>query len=163
MIHFEMLEHQHWPQVKQIYEEGIQTGHATFETHSPDWPQWNENHLQHSRLIALEGETIAGWAALSPVSRRHVYAGVAEVSVYVAEDHRGKKVGSSLLQELIEHSEQNNMWTLQASIFRENLSSLKIHTNNGFRIIGYREKIGQINGVWRDTLSLERRSISIGI
>ena len=163
MIHFEMLEHQHWPQVKQIYEEGIHTGHATFETQSPDWELWNENHLQHSRLIALEGETIAGWAALSPVSRRHVYAGVAEVSVYVAEDHRGKKVGSSLLQELIEHSEQNNMWTLQASIFRENLSSLKIHTNNGFRIIGYREKIGQINGVWRDTLSLERRSISIGI
>ena len=152
------MEEKHWPEVKKIYEEGILSGDATFETTAPDWKQWNENHLTHSRLVAIFDEAIVGWAALSAISRRPVYAGIAEVSIYVAKKHRGKKVGNSLLEQLVVKSEENNLWTLQASIFRENKASLKIHENNGFRIIGYREKIAQMNGLWRDTLIVERRS-----
>jgi L-amino acid N-acyltransferase YncA len=153
----------HWQFVKAIYEEGIVTGHATFETQSPGWEDWNEAHLQEPRLIALDHDQITGWAALTPVSGRCIYAGVAEVSVYVGKDQRGKGVGKTLLRALVEASEKNNFWTLQAGIFPENTSSLKIHETCGFRIIGCREKIGKMNGIWRNTFLLERRSGLVGI
>lgn len=153
----------HWPRVKEIYEQGIATGQATFQTDSPTWEEWNTSHLVHSRLVALEGDTVIGWAALTPVSGRCVYAGVAEVSVYVAPDYRGQKVGQVLLQALVDSSEQHNLWTLQSSIFPENEASVHIHQKCGFRALGYREKIGQQYGVWRNTVILERRSTIVGI
>jgi len=154
---------EHWQAVRYIYEEGIKTGNATFEQQSPDWETWNTSHVTHSRIVAIVDNEIAGWAALTAVSGRCVYAGVAEVSVYVAEKFRGQKIGNALLRELIEHSEQNNIWTLQAGIFPKNMGSIKIHEANGFRVIGYRERIGQMNGVWRDAILMERRSNVVGI
>lgn len=162
MIRIGTLEPKHWPQVKSIYEEGIQTGNATFQQQAPEWENWNEDHLPHSRIVALDNDEVAGWAALSPVSERCVYAGVAEVSVYVAEKFRGKKIGTLLLKQLIAQSEINGIWTLQSGIFPENVASIKLHEANGFRVVGYREKVGQMNGVWRDTTLLERRSQLIG-
>jgi len=153
----------HWPSVKKIYEEGIATGNATFQTAAPEWEEWDNAHVKTSRLIAEENNEIVGWAALTAVSGRCVYAGVAEISVYVAADARGKGIGKKLLQALINSSEQNNFWTLQAGIFPENKGSIKIHEDCGFRVIGNREKIGQMNGLWRDTVLLERRSKTIGI
>jgi L-amino acid N-acyltransferase YncA len=162
MITFSILKPEHWQAVRSIYEEGIKTGNATFEQNTPDWTIWNRNHLQHSRIIALVNNEVAGWAALTPVSGRCVYAGVAEVSVYVADKFRGQKIGNALLHELISGSEENNIWTLQAGIFPENIASIKIHEANGFRMVGYREKIGQMNGVWRDAVLMERRSEVVG-
>lgn len=150
----------HWESVKQIYAEGIDTGNATFQTAIPTWIEWDEAHVKNSRLIAVEDTEVQGWAALTPVSGRCVYAGVGEVSVYVSEKTRGKGVGKKLLNALINESEKNNFWTLQAGIFPENYASIKIHEECGFRIIGSREKIGQMNGQWRDTLLLEKRSQS---
>lgn len=152
-----------WDAVKQIYQEGIATGNATFQQKAPDWKDWNNDHMQHSRIVAKEDATILGWAALTPLSGRCVYAGVAEVSVYVSHKVRGKGLGKQLLQKLIEESEANNIWTLQAGIFPENIASIKIHQDCGFRIIGVRERIGQMNGKWRDTILMERRSKIIGI
>ena len=152
----------HWHAVKTIYEQGIATGDATFQTTAPTWEGWNLAHLDHSRLVALENGQVTGWAALTPVSGRCVYAGVAEVSVYIAPDSRGKKIGEGLLKALVESSEHNNIWTLQAGIFPENAASLKIHANCGFRTVGVREKIGQMAGRWRDTILLERRSRLVG-
>jgi phosphinothricin acetyltransferase len=162
MIAFQKLEAVHWPAVKNIYKEGIATGNATFEQHAPEWEPWNASHLQHCRIAAINDNELAGWAALTPVSGRCVYAGVAEVSVYVAEKFRGRKIGNALLEELVKQSEANNLWTLQAGIFPENVASIKIHEANGFRIIGYRERIGQMKGVWRNTVLMERRSKIIG-
>jgi len=152
----------HWYEVKRIYEEGIATGNATFQTEAPTYEEWNRGHLTISRFVAVENEEILGWAALTPVSGRCVYAGVAEVSVYVASSVRGKGIGNALLQALIKSSEENNLWTLQAGIFPENIASIKLHEANDFRIIGIREKIGKMNGVWRDTVLLERRSKLVG-
>ena len=152
----------HWEEVKRIYEEGIATGNATFQTEAPTYEEWNRGHLTISRFVAVENEEILGWAALTPVSGRCVYAGVAEVSVYVASSVRGKGIGNALLQALIKSSEENNLWTLQAGIFPENIASIKLHEANDFRIIGIREKIGKMNGVWRDTVLLERRSKLVG-
>lgn len=163
MITFSPLLPRHWQSVQLIYEEGIKTGNATFQQSAPGWEEWNSSHLGHSRIVALIGTDIAGWAALTPVSGRCVYAGVGEVSVYVAEKFRGQKVGTALLQELIKQSEKNNIWTLQAGIFPENIISIKIHEANGFRNVGYREKIGQMNGIWRNTVLMERRSKIIGL
>ena len=154
---------EHWPDVKRIYEEGIATGNATFQTSAPEWEEWNNAHLITCRWVATENNEVLGWAALTPVSGRCVYAGVAEVSVYVAAAARGKGVGKQLLQALINESEQHNLWTLQAGIFPENAASIKIHEACGFRIIGTREKIGKMNGGWRDTVLLERRSHIIGV
>jgi L-amino acid N-acyltransferase YncA len=157
------LEPTHWEQVKKIYLEGIASGDATFQTSAPSWSEWNEGHLKHSRLVVLINKEIVGWAALTAVSGRCVYAGVAEVSVYVGETFRGKGIGKELLEELVKTSERNGLWTLQAGIFPENTGSLRIHEACGFQRIGVRRKIGQLNGTWRDTVLLERRSTVVGI
>jgi phosphinothricin acetyltransferase len=147
-----------WPAVRAIYAEGIATNQATFETAAPDWNRWNETHLQVPRLVAVSANTVIGWAALSPVSARAVYAGVAEVSVYVSAQGRGQGIGTTLLERLIEASEANNIWTLQASIFPENRASIELHKKCGFREVGRRERIGKMHNAWRDTILLERRS-----
>jgi phosphinothricin acetyltransferase len=151
-----------WPAVEKIYRQGIATEDATFETECPDWENWNAKHHVHSRLVARHEQRVLGWAALSPVSTRRVYAGVAEVSIYIAEAARGKGVGKGLLSALIEHSEQNGIWTLQAGIFPENAASIALHKSCGFREVGRRERIGQLKGIWRDVILLERRSRLIG-
>ena len=151
-----------WEEVRSIYLEGIQTGQATFETEAPDWEKWDASHLPQCRLVASRHETITGWAALSLVSSRRVYSGVAEVSVYVARDFRGSGFGRALLQALINCSEQQGIWTLQAGILPENISSLALHKNCGFREVGRRERIGKLGGVWRDVILLERRSETTG-
>lgn len=152
-----------WESVRAIYAEGIATGNATFETHAPDWEQWDAGHLPFARLVATDSIAIAGWAALSAVSRREVYRGVAEVSVYVGADFRGRGVGRDLLAALIVASEANDIWTLQAGIFPENTPSIALHAAHGFREVGRRARIGRMNGGWRDTVLLERRSGVVGL
>jgi phosphinothricin acetyltransferase len=147
-----------WEQVRSIYLEGIREGNSTFETDAPSWEAWDDAHHQNPRLVLRAGDTVLGWAALSPVSKRHVYRGVAEVTVYVTESARGKRVGRALLERLIEESEQAGIWTLQASIFPENVASIELHLKCGFREVGDRERIAKLNGVWRDTILFERRS-----
>jgi L-amino acid N-acyltransferase YncA len=150
-----------WQQVRSIYLEGIATGNATFETNAPQWEHWNQTHRQFARLVVRDGETILGWAALSPVSARAVYAGVAEVSLYVSAGQRGKGIGRLLLTHLIEESEKKGIWTLQAGIFPENMASIVLHQKCGFREVGRREKLGKLNGIWRDVMILERRSQNV--
>lgn len=152
-----------WPAVQKIYSEGIATGNATFETETPPWEKWDQGHLQDCRLVAVNSEGILGWAALSPVSTRRVYSGVAEVSVYVAAKARGQGVGTLLLQSLVEQSEHCGVWTLQAGIFPENIPSVALHKSCGFREVGLRQKLGQRRDVWRDVLLLERRSSRVGV
>ncbi len=151
-----------WEHVSKIYVEGIATGEATFETDAPSWEIWNSAHLPYGRLVARVDDTIKGWAALSPVSSRCVYSGVAETSVYIAEDFRGRGLGRALLEMLVSVSESNGVWTLQAGVFPENVGSLRLHKMFGFREVGRRERIGKMNGVWRDTILLERRSSVVG-
>lgn len=151
-----------WEVVKRIYEEGIATGNASFQTAAPTWEEWDLAHAKNPRLVFIENNEILGWAAITPVSGRCVYAGVGEVSVYVSAAARGKGIGKKLLLALIAESEKENYWTLQAGIFPENTASLSIHKACGFRVIGIREKIGQMNSVWRDTVLLERRSSVTG-
>lgn len=153
----------HWQAVRDIYESGIATGNATFQTEAPGWEDWDKGHVKNCRLVAIAGDKVLGWAALSAVSSRCVYAGVAEVSVYIHPEARGKGVGLQLLEALILESEANNYWTLQAGIFPENTASIALHEKLGFRQVGRREKIGQMKGVWRDTLLLERRSNKVGL
>src|SRR5436309_11397522 len=152
-----------WDAVRVIYAAGIAAGQATFETEPPSWEQWDAGHLAAGRLCARAGGRVVGWAALSPVSRRAVYSGVAEVSVYVHPDWRGRGVGTSLLAALVVASERHGFWTLQAGIFPENAASLALHVRCGFRVVGRRERIGQLHGVWRDTVLLERRSRVVGV
>lgn len=152
-----------WGQVRSIYLEGIATGHATFETDAPAWEAWDAGHLREPRLVARDGAEVLGWAALSPVSSRCVYGGVAEVSVYVGESGRGRGVGRALLEALVAESERRGIWTLQAGVFPENAASVRIHLRCGFREVGRRERIGKLKGVWRDTLLLERRSKKAGL
>mgnify|MGYP003575853256 CR=1 FL=1 len=147
-----------WNQVKLIYQKGIDTGNATFQTSAPSWEDWDQSHLTSCRIVMEEDSIVIGWAALTPVSSRCVYAGVAEVSVYVDPAHSEKGIGLALLNELVNQSESEGIWTLQAGIFPENIGSLRIHEKAGFRILGIREKIGKQNGIWRDTALLERRS-----
>jgi L-amino acid N-acyltransferase YncA len=151
-----------WPQVRRIYAEGIASGEATFETAVPDWEYWDSSHLPHSRLVAHAGGAAAGWAALSPVSKRAVYRGVAEVSVYIGAEHRGRGIGTQLLAALIAESERNGIWTMQSSIFPENEASARLQRRFGFRVVGRRERIARRDGRWRDTLVLERRSTVAG-
>ena len=152
------MQSEDWSAVRAIYLEGIATGNSTFETVVPEWSEWDSAHLPFCRLVARDGRGIVGWAALSSVSRRAVYAGVAEVSVYVAASERGKGLGGLLLRRLIEESEIEAIWTLQAGIFPENAASIELHKKLAFREVGRREKVGQLNGVWRDVVLLERRS-----
>jgi L-amino acid N-acyltransferase YncA len=152
-----------WPQVRAIYLEGIATGNATFENSAPEWTAWDGGHLKTCRLVARLGQEVLGWAALSPVSGRCVYAGVAEVSVYVAAKARGRKIGRALLEALIHGAEENGIWTMQGGIFPENEASIALHLRAGFRIVGKRERLGAMNGRWRDVLLLERRSKVAGI
>ena len=152
-----------WPNVSAIYIEGIATGNATFETLAPTWDEWDRAHLPFCRLVARAGRTISGWAALSRVSQRSAYAGVAEMSVYVASWARGKGVGSALMRAAIEESERCGIWTLQGSIFAENVASLKLVESAGFRQVGVRERIGKHRDVWRDTILVERRSKRVGV
>jgi L-amino acid N-acyltransferase YncA len=154
---------QHWSAVKAIYEAGLATGNATFQTSAPTWEEWDAAHLKHSRLVFLQDDQVKGWAALTPVSGRCVYAGVAEVSVYIDAASRGQGIGKALLWALITESEKNGLWTLQAGIFPENTASVQLHEKCGFRTIGTREKIGQMHGIWRDTVLLERRSKTIAL
>ena len=158
------LEPGDWPVVREIYIQGIATGDATLETSAPEWPAWDQSHVVRHRLVALsDSGEISGWAALTPVSGRCVYAGVAEVSVYVGMAFRGQKIGDTLLKHLVAESEKDGYWTLQASIFPENVPSIKLHERNGFRVIGFREHIGRMNGVWRNVNLLERRSKVTGV
>ncbi|GAA4026773.1 GNAT family N-acetyltransferase [Hymenobacter glaciei] len=153
----------HWPAVRAIYAEGMATGTATFTTEPPTWEAWDAGHLPACRLVAADATgTVLGWVALSPVSGRCVYAGVAEVSVYVGAAARGQGVGLGLMKALVTESEKNDLWTLQAGIFPENTASVRLHEAVGFRLVGRRERIGQLHGVWHDTLLLERRSTVVG-
>jgi phosphinothricin acetyltransferase len=145
-----------WQRVKQIYEEGLATKNATFETIVPEWDEWDKEHLDSCRFVAHNGHDILGWAALSPVSGRCIYSGVAEVSVYVSSEARGKGIGKLLLKKLIEASEKEGIWTLQAGIFPENQASIVLHNKLGFREVGYRERIGKMDNIWRDVVLLER-------
>lgn len=151
-----------WPQVRAIYLDGIATGQATFQTEAPPWDEWDAGHLPAGRLAARDGDAVLGWAALGPVSRRACYAGVAEVSVYVAAAHRGRGVGTALLQAVVTAAEAAGIWTLQASTFPENGASLRLQTRCGFRVVGRRERIARLHGVWRDTVLTERRSPGVG-
>ena len=156
------LGHEDWPRVAAIFEEGIRTGNATFETEAPSWEAWDATHAE-SRLVAECDDELAGWAAVSPISDRRCYHGVAEVSVYVAESFRGRGVGRALLDELVVRSEAAGIWTLQAGIFPENKPSVRLHLGCGFRLVGVREGLGRRDGVWRDVLLLERRSRVVGV
>jgi L-amino acid N-acyltransferase YncA len=151
-----------WEDVRAIYIQGISTGNATFESEAPSWDQWHDRHLRDCRLVAEESGKIVGWAALSPVSERCVYAGVTETSIYVSEAARRRGVGKALLQRLVEESEQAGIWTLQAGVFPENRASIALHESCGFRVVGLRERLGELNEVWRDVLLLERRSKVVG-
>jgi L-amino acid N-acyltransferase YncA len=146
-----------WEDVRRIYAEGIATGNATFETEPPSWESWDSAHRKDCRLVASDGDALLGWAALSRVSERCAYGGVAEVSVYVGSAARGRGVGRTLLSELVRASEEAGIWTLQAGVFPENKASIAIHQKCGFRVVGVREKLGRLAGVWRDVVLLERR------
>ncbi len=148
-----------WPEVSRIYQEGIDTNLATFQTASPSYEEWNHSHLRTCRLVLAWNGLVIGWAALTPVSGRCVYAGVAEVSIYIDSNHRGRGAGKTLLNELIRLSEENGFWTLQSGIMQENAASIRLHESCGFRMVGYREKIGRDRfGSWRNTVLMERRS-----
>lgn len=155
IVHFTKY---HWPDVEEIYLQGIATGQATFETESPGWKKWDASHLDICRLAAIVDEKIVGWAALLPVSNRSVYRGVAEESIYVSAYHQGAGVGSFLLKHLVDESEKQGIYSLQAVMFPENIASVQLHERNGFRKIGYKRQIAKLDGQWRDTVLYERRS-----
>ena len=151
-----------WEDVRAIYIQGISTGNATFEPKAPSWDRWHGGHLHDCRLVAEESRKDVGWAALSSVSDRCVYAGVAETSIYISEAARGRGVGKALLRRLVEGSEQAGIWMLQAGVFPENKASIALHESCGFRVVGLRERLGKLNEVWRDVFLLERRSKVVG-
>lgn len=152
-----------WEAVRTIYAEGIATGNATIETEPPSWDVWNGRHLKHCRLVARRGGAVVGWAALGPYSTRTAYNGVAEVSIYIAARARSQGIGHALFNELIAAAERHGVWTLQAGIFPENTISIALHEKCGFRVVGTRERLGKLNGVWRNVVLLERRSTAIGV
>jgi phosphinothricin acetyltransferase len=154
----EKMDESSWNDVVKIYKSGIETKNATFESQVPDWKTWDKAHRIDCRLVAKIENKILGWAALSNVSSRCVYSGVAEVSIYVDINCKGQGIGDKLMEALINESESNNIWTLQAGIFPENISSIKLHQKHGFRIVGIRERIGKMDNIWRDVTILERRS-----
>lgn len=146
-----------WPAVRDIFRQGMATGIASFETEVPEWEQWNASHLAEPRLVVRRDNAVVAWAALSPVSARWCYRGVAEVSIYVGAAARGAGVGRALLEALAAASERAGLWTLQATVFADNAASLALHARCGFRVVGRRERIAERDGVWRDTVLLERR------
>ena len=148
----------HWPDIKRIYLEGIKTGQATFETKEANWEIWDIAHHDFCRFVAVEDEEVLGWAAISPTSKREVYKGVAEVSIYIGEGIRGKGIGKKLFTHLIVESEKKGIWTLQSSLFPENIASVNLHYKLGFQEVGVRKKVAQHYGIWRDTLIMEKRS-----
>lgn len=162
-IKIEQMTDRAWSDVVRIYESGIATNNATFQTKAPDWDSWDNAHRKDCRLIAKVDDEIIGWVALSNVSSRCVYSGVAEVSIYVDSTFRRKGVGDKLMGALIQESESNGIWTLQAGIFPENIGSLKLHHKHGFRTIGLKERIGKMSDTWRDVAILERRSKVVGV
>ena len=151
-----------WDAVRAIYLEGIATGQATFETEAPSWDRWDAEHYPFARLVARLAGQVVGWAALSPVSRRRCYAGVAEISTYVGDAHRGRGIGRQLLNALIAESERRGIWTLQGATFPENEASLRLQRACGFREIGRRQRVAQLHSIWRDTVLTERRSVTVG-
>lgn len=152
-----------WPDAGRIYQAGMDTNLATFQAECPGWKEWSGSHLPQCRLVVTAGKIVVGWAALTAVSRRCVYAGVAEVSVYIDPGAQGKGVGTRLLQALIQESEKQGFWTLQSGIMQNNLASIRLHERCGFRMVGYRERIGRDRfGVWRNTVLMERRSPADG-
>jgi len=151
-----------WKTVSYIYQVGMDSKNATFETKAPEWELWDKSHRKDCRLVAVFDGKVIGWAAISNISSRTVYSGVAEVSIYIDPDFQGQGVGSMLMKRLIEESEKNNIWTLQSGIFPENKASVNLHLKFGFRILGIREKIGIRDNQWRDVLLLERRSMVVG-
>ncbi len=151
-----------WPSVRQIYQDGIDGGDATFETDAGDWKSWDSRYRPDCCFVATQGGRVVGWAALSPVSSRDAYRGVAEVSVYVSHQSSMRRVGTDLLQVLVEASESVAIWTLEARVFPENVATLAIHEKLGFRRVGYRERIGRLHETWRDTVLVERRSPRVG-
>lgn len=159
----QLMEAAHWDQVRAIYVEGIESGNATFETEAPSWEAWDGGHVAECRFVAVEHDRVLGWAALSPVSDRCTYNGVGEVSVYVGAEARGRGVGAGLMEALVKGSEALGYWTLQAGVFPENDASVRVHTRVGFRLVGRRSCLGQMDGVWRDVLLLERRSQTVGV
>ncbi|ARI77823.1 GNAT family N-acetyltransferase [Halobacillus mangrovi] len=162
-VKIQPMQEEDWLNVREIYREGISSGNATFEKEVPTWDEWTSSHLTNCRIVAKMNNEIKGWAALAPVSSRCVYQGVAEVSVYVEKDCEGHGIGFLLLEELIRRSEEAGIWTLQSGIFPENLRSLRLHKRCGFREVGRRERIGKIDGEWRDVLLLEKRSKRTGV
>jgi L-amino acid N-acyltransferase YncA len=150
-----------WPAVRAIYEAGIATGNATFETTAPDWPAWDAAHLPGHRLVARVDNLAVGWTALAPVSDRCAYAGVAEDSIYVAPEAQGRGIGRVLLTAVVTSAEQAGIWTVQTGIFPENQPSIRLHEACGFRVVGVRERLGRLHGCWRDVVLLERRSPAI--
>ena len=163
LITIRPMESRDWPSVRDIYLEGVATGNATFETGAPEWEEWDSKHLADARLVAEADGAVAGWAALSPVSSRRVYSGVAELSIYIASAMRGKGVGKELMAAAIEESEAKGYWTLRSGIFPENQASLGLHRKFGFRVMGTQERIGKMDGRWRDVVMLERRSTVVGL
>jgi phosphinothricin acetyltransferase len=151
------------PAILEIYKMGLETGNATFETEVPDWEHWDLSHHKFCRFVYEENGKVVGWGALAPVSNRRCYKGVAEISIYVDSDNLARGIGGMLLGAVVESSEKNGIWTLYASIFAENVASHKMHLSHGFREVGTRERIAQLDGIWRDTLILERRSEKVGI
>ncbi len=158
MLQINNLQQIHWEQVKEIYEEGLATGIATFQTEAPKWEEWDAGHIANCRFIAIFDNKVVGWTALSPFSSRAAYSGVAEVSIYVRSEYKGKGIGKVLLNTLIKESEKSGFWTLQASIFQENKGSIHLHKQAGFREVGVRERISKLNGIWRNVILFERRS-----
>ena len=164
-----LMKPEHWPAVKKIYQEGIDTGNATFQDSPPQtWEEWSDRHISNCSIVCLVDNRVIGWAAVSPVSDRYVYQGIGEASVYVTAEYWGMGIGELLLKNLITKSEQEGYWTLQAGIFPENLNSLQLHQKLGFQVVGTREKIGKMNygplsGAWRDVVLMERRSTTVGI
>lgn len=167
-VSFRPMEASDWKRVAEIYKQGIDTGNATFQLDVPSWEDWDKGHIRTCRIVAEAdnegcGQEVVGWAALSPVSDRCVYSGVAEVSVYVSNIHTGHQIGRKLLEKIVTESEKVGFWTLQASVFPENVASRIIQEKLGFRQVGFRERIGKMNDEWRDTILLERRSLVVGV
>lgn len=152
-----------WERVREIFIEGIRTANATFRTEAPNWDEWDKDHLNICRFVAKQDEKVVGWVALTPISSMHAFSGVVEVSIYIASSVAGKGVGSRLLQQVIDSSEQNKIWTIQSMIFPENAASIYLHRKFGFEEVGTRKQLGKLNGVWRDVVLLERRSTVVGV